>query len=86
MIMSVTVCYNLITYKTLEWFTLKLIATPKPSLVFKFITFGSNHFYSIEKIYKKYYFKIWYIKMNQQDYTGFIHSTSEQAQSQSEQV
>ena len=52
MIMSVSLFYNLITYKTLEWFTLTLITTPKPSLIFTFITFGTNHFYSIEKVNK----------------------------------
>ena len=52
MFMSVSICYNLITYKTLEWFTLTLITTPTPGLFLKFITFGTNHFYSIEKLYK----------------------------------
>ena len=81
MIMSVPISYNFITYKTLEWFTLTLITTPTPRLIFTNITFGTNQFYSIEKLYKSYYFKIWHIKMNQQDYTGYIQSTSEQAES-----
>ena len=50
--MSVSICYNLITYKTLEWFTLTLITTPTPSFIFTFITFGTDNFYSIEKLYK----------------------------------
>ena len=43
------------------------------------ITFGTNQFHSIQQVYK-YYFKICHKKMNQQDYTGYIHSTSEQVQ------
>ena len=54
MIMSVSICYDFITYKTLGWFTLTLITTPTPSLIFTFITFGTNHFYSIEKLYYKF--------------------------------
>ena len=74
MIMSVPICYNLITYKTLEWFTLTLITTPTPSLIFTFIAFGTNLFYSIEKLYII-LFQNLHIKMNQQDYTGYIHSS-----------
>ena len=35
----------------MEWFTLTLVATPTPCLIFTFITIGTNHFYSIEKVY-----------------------------------
>ena len=47
--MFFSICYDFITYETLEWFTLTFITTPTPSLIFKLITFGTNHFYSIEK-------------------------------------
>ena len=50
--MFFSICYDFITYETLEWFTLTFITTPTPSLIFTFITFGTNHFYSIEKLYK----------------------------------
>ena len=81
--MSLSICNDFNTYNTLEWFTLTL-ATSTPCLIFTFITFSTNHFCSFEKVYKEYCFKIWHIKMNQQNYTGYIHSTSEQAQSQNE--
>ena len=50
--MSFSICYDFITYKTLEWFTLTIVATPTPRLIFTIITFGANHFNSIEKVYK----------------------------------
>ena len=43
-IMSLSLCYDLLTYKTLEWFTLTNIATPTPNLIFTLITFGTNIF------------------------------------------
>ena len=52
MIMSLSTCYDFITYKTLDWFTLTLILTPTPSVILTFITIGTNHFYSIEKVFK----------------------------------
>ena len=80
MIMSLSRCYNIITYKTKERFTLTFISTPTPRLIFTLITFGGNHFYSIEEVYKYYYFKIWGKKMIARDNNGYIQSESEQVQ------
>ena len=52
MIMFLSICYDFITYKTLEWFNLTIITTPTPDLILTFITFGTNHFYNVEKVYK----------------------------------
>ena len=53
MIMSLSICYDFIVYKTLEWFTWTLNTTPTPSLIFTLITFNANQFYSVENKYKE---------------------------------
>ena len=80
------ICYSFITYETHLKFTLKFITAPTPSLIFKFITFGAIRFYSVEKVYKEYYFKIWCLKMNGQKRIGNNHSANEQLKSGSERV
>ena len=50
MIVSLSKCYNISAYKAKERFTLTLITNPTPILTL--ITFGTNHFYNIEKVYK----------------------------------